>query len=141
MAGTRYTTFVADEYLYAEDLEGEFNNILVTSDQLIGTPRSANWDMNSYAILMDDDQDSTLSASVDDRLDVKLSGTTLFRFDGTVSTPVCGMEFVAGATGDGVTLTAISGTDTNVDLHLNGAGTGEVKANGMAVNFLIMQVF
>lgn len=112
------------EVLTASDLNAEFNNILNNALSLI-SPLSGTLDANGNEIVLDADADSSITVDTDDRLDVKLSGTDLFRFNGTVTTPVNGIDFVASATGV-ATHAIATGTDTNIDLELRSKGSGDV---------------
>jgi len=139
---TRAKTWVEDEILTADALNAEFDNIITTGDQLIGTPRSTSFDMNGQQILMDDNQNTSISASVDDRIDFKIGGGVgIFRFDGTVVTPVNGLDFVAGDTENDVEIQVTSASDTDVDVNVVPLGAGNLKVDGVAVNFLTYQVF
>lgn len=142
MAGARVKIWIDDEVLSASDLNAEFTNILTTSDQLIGNPRTTALDMDRYELTLDQDGDTGIISDTDDRIDLKLSGSDLFRFDGTVTTPVQGLDFVAGDTGTDVSVQAAgSAADTNVSIDIVPLGTGDLKADGVAVNFLTYQVF
>jgi len=129
MALSASKTWVAGEVLTASDLNGEFSNIYSNGEDL-GWPATKAKDLDGQQFTLDADGDSTLTADTDDRVDIALSGTDLFRFDGTATTPVNGLDFVAGATGTAVSIEAVSGTDSNVNIELTPLGTGTVTING-----------
>lgn len=140
MAITRLKTWVEDEELSADDLNGEFNNIVTTGDQLIGTPRSAAFDLNAQELILDADQDTAIVSDTDDRVDVKCGGTDLFRFDGTTASSVNGIDFVAAATGVDAAIQAGVG-DATANLNLAPKSTGSVGANGLELSPLAFQFF
>ena len=86
MAQTRLKTWI-DEFLTAADLNGEFDNILTTGDQSIGTPRTALWDMNDQRLDLDADNDTSIRASSDDVITFEINSVDLFAFDGTAASP------------------------------------------------------
>ena len=139
MAGTRLYVFLADTTLTADQLNNEFNNILSTSDQLIGTPRSASFDINAQELIMDLDGDSSFQASTDDRLDLKLGNTALFYW-GTVTSAVNGVTSVAAITAEAPEIQA-TGTDTNISLDIVPKGTGDLQVNGGSMSPLAWQVY
>ena len=126
MALARVRTWVAGEVLTASDLNAEFNSILNNPIDL-WSPAAKAADMNGFELIMDADADSSLTADTDDRLDVRLSAVDLFRFDGTVASPVNGLNFIAGATGTRAVIdSGITGADANIGLTLLASGTGPV---------------
>jgi len=133
MAVTAAKTFVAGEVLTASDLNAEFTNVY-SNGETLGWPATVAKDFDGNSITLDSDADSSLTADTDDRLDLALSGTDLFRWDGTVSTPVNGIDFVAAATGVAPKVRPYSGTDTNVNLNLVGLGTGHVQVHGRPID-------
>lgn len=131
MALSALHVWIANEILFASDLNAEFAN-LYTSGEDLSTPATKIHDMNGFEITMDADGDSALLADTDDRLDIKLSGVRLFRFDGTVATPVNGLDFVGSATGVDVVIRP-QGSDANIDLDIQAKGTGSVLIQGSPV--------
>lgn len=123
MAIGRVKTWIV-EVLTAADLNAEFNNIINNALSLI-SPLTGTLDANGNEIVLDADADTSITADTDDRIDFRLSGADLFRMDGTVTTPVNGINFVASATGVAVHALAL-GTDTNIDLELRSKGSGDV---------------
>ncbi len=89
--------------------------------------------MDGKSLLLDSDADSHFTADTDDRLDLALAGVDLFRWDGTVATPVNGLDWVASATGVAVQVKA-TGTDTNISIDLVPKGTGKILNNGQAIS-------
>lgn len=124
MAVGRVKTWIAGEVLTASDLNAEFNNILNNASDL-ANPLTKALDMNGFELILDANADTSITADTDDRIDLKLSGTDLFQFDGTTTTPINGINFVASATGVAVHQIAF-GTDTNIDLELRSKGSGDV---------------
>ncbi|MEE8607219.1 MAG: hypothetical protein V3S55_06435 [Nitrospiraceae bacterium] len=121
----------------ASDLNGEFNNIVNNGEDL-GWPATKSKDLDGQSLLLDSDADSHLTADTDDRLDLALAGTDLFRFDGTATTPVNGIDFIARATGSPATIQA-QGSDSNVALDIRDDNGNELlvfAAVGSAVNDL-----
>lgn len=127
MAVSPLKTWVAGEVLTASDLNAEFLNVY-GGGQDLGWPAEEAKDFNGFELILDVDGDTSITADTDDRIDLKLSGADLFRFDATVTTPVNGMDFIAAATGSDPSITVV-GSDTNVDLNLVAKGTGIVKSN------------
>lgn len=66
---------------------------------------------------LDADLDSSLTVDTDDRLDIKLQGQDLFRFDGTAASAVNGADFVAAATGSPFRVLA-QGSDTDIGIDI-----------------------
>jgi len=127
MAVTALKTFSAGEVLTASDLNGEFLNVYNNGESL-GWPATTGKDFNGNVLTLDTDGDSTLTSDTDDRVDMALSGTDLFRWDGTVATPVNGFDFIAAAASSAPSITAV-GSDTNIDVDLVPKGTGLVTSN------------
>ncbi len=71
---------------------------------------------------LDADNDTSITADTDDRIDFKLQGTDLFRFDGTASTPVNGLDFIATATGSPTEIKATGDTNSGIDIRPRGTG-------------------
>lgn len=130
MALGRVKTWIA-EVLTASDLNAEFNNILNNALSLI-SPLTGTLDANGNEIVLDADADTSITADTDDRLDLKLSGTDLFRFDGTATTPVNGFDFIASAAASEPSVTAV-GSDTDISVNLVPKGTGRVTSTGTEV--------
>ncbi len=131
MAVSRLKTWASNEVLTSSDLNAEFNNIL-NNDSSLGWPATANKDLDGYQLILDGDADSYLVASTDDRLDIRLGGSTLFRLDGTVATPVNGLDFIASAAGSAVRMTAV-GSDTDISINLVPKGAGVLQVGGSSI--------
>jgi hypothetical protein len=127
-------TWIAGEILFASDLNAEFANILTNGEDL-GTPASKVHDMNGFELVLDADGDTGVLADTDDRIDFRLSGVDLFRWDATVATPVNGIDFVASATTVDVVIRP-QGSDANIDLDLRAKGAGGVLIESAPVPFL-----
>jgi len=122
MALSRVKTWVSGEVLTASDLNAEFNNILNNARSLI-SPLTGTLDMDGYELILDGDADTSLTADTDDRVDVRLGGVDLFRFDGTAASLVNGIDFIGAATSARPRVVVV-GSDTNVGLALRPKGTG-----------------
>jgi len=134
MAVSSSKTWVAGEVLTASDLNAEFVNIL-SNGQTIGFPRTSEADFNGQVIWLDADKDSSLTSDTDDRADLALSGTDLFRWDGTAATPVNGFDWVASIAGSAPAMVAV-GSDTNIDIELTPKGTGVATSGGTRILLL-----
>ena len=134
-------TWIAGEVLFASDLNAEFANIYGNGESL-STPATAAHLMAGYELTLDADGDSGIVADTDDRIDLKLQGSDLFRFDGSVASVLNGLDFIASATGVGVSITAV-GTDTDIDIDIEPKGAGEVGFGGTYPDdvFLTARVF
>ena len=131
MAISPFKTWIAGEVLSASDLNSSFSQITNNALTLI-SPLTAALDVDGKEIVLDGDADSSFTMDTDDRLDLKLQGQDLFRWDGTVVSPVNGMDFIASATGVAVKFTAV-GTDSNIDINLVPKGTGRLQENGVDI--------
>ncbi len=134
MALSASKTWVAGEVLTASDLNGEFSNIYGNGEDL-GWPATKTKALAGQTLTLDSDGDSSLEAGTDDRLDLSLNGTALFRWDGTVATPVNGLDFVAAAAASEPAIVAV-GSDTDIDIELTPKGTGNVTQGGTRVLLL-----
>ncbi len=79
MALSEVKSWIEGETLTASDLNAEFDNIY-NNQQSLGTPRTAAWDMDGQELIFDADGDTTIHASTDDQIDVKIAGADDFRF-------------------------------------------------------------
>ena len=122
MALSRQKTWVSAEVLTASDLNAEFDNILNNPVSLL-SPLVSGLDMDGQTLTIDSDADSTLRATADDLVALRLQGFDAFIFDGDVSTPVNGLTFTSSATGVAPNITA-QGTDSNIGITLVPKGTG-----------------
>lgn len=125
MALARVKTWSAGEVLLASDLNSEFNNILNNARSLI-SPLTGSLDMDGFELIMDGDADSSLTADTDDRLDVRLGGVDVFRFDGTTASVVNGIDFIGTVTGTRPRLVATGDTNTGISIRAKGTSTGAV---------------
>lgn len=128
MALSRSKTWVSGEILTASDQNAEFNNILNNALSLI-SPLTGALDFNGNELILDSDADTSITADTDDRIDFRLSGADLFRMDGTATTPVNGLDWVASATGSAVQVQAV-GSDTDITINLVSKGSGTIQTNG-----------
>lgn len=138
MALSASKTWVAGEVLTASDLNGEFTNIY-GGGQTIGFPRTAEADFNGQVLWLDAGKSSSFTADTDNKLDLALAGTDLYQWDGTGTTPVTGLKYVAGATGVATQIQGYSGTDTNVSIDLVPKGSGDVLINGSPIGSTVLR--
>jgi len=124
VAISRIKIWSAGEVLLASDLNGEFNNIILAGTDLV-FPAGKALSMAGFAINLDPLGTSSISASVNGRIDLALAGTTLFRFN-TVASAVNGIDLTASATLNPVTV-APFGSDTDIGWNLNAKGAGRVN--------------
>lgn len=129
MAVSATKTYSAAEVLTATDLNLSFTEVTDRGEDL-GWPATKAKDFDGQPMVLDADADSRITAAVDDRIDLMLGGRTLFRFDGTGSTPVNGFDFIGQASGTAPTITAFSGTEFHVDINLVSKGTGVNQLSG-----------
>lgn len=131
MAVSKYKTFIAGEVLTAADLNASLDQVF-DNGQDISFPRTEAADFDGFELILDADADSSITVDTDDRLDIRLRGTDLFRFDGaTGGTTVNGLDFIASAAGAAVQLATV-GADTDVPLNLVTKGTGALQWDGTA---------
>lgn len=128
MALSRIKTWIAEVLTYS-DLNAEFDNIINNGAGSLSSPRTASFDMNGLALILDADGDTYVQAGTDDIVDFYGQTTLLFRVDMSVSTPVNGMTFLASATGSDVKIVA-RGSDTNINIDIVPKGSGVLKVNG-----------
>ena len=124
MAVSRVKTFVADETATASDINAEFNNLINNGEDL-AWPATKAKDLDGQQLIFDADADSYFVVTVDDRVDLFLAGTSLFRWDGTVATPVNGLDWVASAANNAVQIQAV-GSDNNISINIVPKGTGNL---------------
>lgn len=139
MALSAVKTWIAAEVLYASDLNAEFANLYNNGENLC-TPATKAHDMNGYELTLDADGDTGIVSDTDDRVDLKIQGADLFRFDGTTATSVNGLDFQASDTTNDVVVIA-QGTDTNIDVDIQAKGDGIVFIDGAPGGCLAAQVF
>ena len=139
MALSAVKTWIAAEVLYASDLNAEFANIYNNGENL-STPATKAHDMNGYELTLDADGDTGIVADTDDRVDLKIQGADLFRFDGTTATSVNGLDFQASDTTNDVVVIG-QGSDSNIDIDVQAKGDGIVFIDGAPGGSLAAQVF
>ena len=131
MAISVFKTFVAGEVLTASDLNSSLVQI-TSGGQSIGSPRTASFDMDGQALIMDADGDTQFQAGSDDVVELTMQGQVLFTWDGDVATAINGIRWTGSAAGVAVGILA-QGDDTNIDLSIDGKGTGQVIVDGIRV--------
>lgn len=135
MAIGRVKTWIAEILTFA-DLNAEFDNIINNGQDLV-FPATKSVDLNGFELILDSDGDTSITADTDDRIDFRASGADLFRMDGTVTTPINGVNFVASATGVAVHMIAM-GADTNINLEIRSKGSGDVVLTDDSGNEIIV---
>ena len=70
MGITAAKTFIAGEVLTAADLNKMNTNIL-NQQQLIGQPRTENFDMDRYRLILDQNGDTSMRADTADQIDIR----------------------------------------------------------------------
>ena len=78
MALSRVKTWIAGEILSAADLNAEFNNILSNADSLF-SPLTGTLDLDGNELILDSDGDTSITASVDDQIDIRVGGADDFQ--------------------------------------------------------------
>ena len=122
-------TWVANEILFAADLNAEFAN-LYTSGEDLSTPATKAHDMDGNVIVLDADGDTKIGAdATDDRIDLILQNVRLFRFDGATASVVNGWTTTATIAGSTPTLAA-QGSDTDIGIDIRGKGAGRITIDG-----------
>ncbi len=119
MAVSRTKTWVAAETLTASDLNAEFNGILNNGEDL-AWPATKAKDLDGQELILDADADTSLTASVDDQIDIRIGGTDVGHWIST------GLMVAAGAS------VAPDGT-----LHVHTATAGSVTADSAADDLVI----
>ena len=133
MAVTVFKTFSAGEILTASDLNSSFTQITDNGEDL-GWPATKAKDLDGNELILDADGDTGITADTDDRIDLKLQGQDLFKFDGTTASAVDGLTFGAVATGSPSTVTVTAqGSSTNINLNLVPKGSGTAQNDGAAI--------
>ena len=129
-------TWVAGEVLTASDLNTELVRIYTNAgsgSQSLCWPATSSKDFDGNILKLDVDGDTTLTAgTLDDRLDLALQNVLLFRWDGTTSVPVTGLDFIAGATTVAVQIKATGETNTSINLVPVGTGTAQIEGDEIA---------
>lgn len=122
MPVSKFKTWTSGEVLTASDLNSSFDQVFNNGEDL-GWPATKAKDLDGFELTLDSDGDSGIVADTDDRTDIKLSGVDLFRFDGTTTSPVNGLDFIAAATGSDPYVVP-QGSDSNINMVLVPKGTG-----------------
>jgi len=134
MAIQAYKTFIAGEILTASDLNSSFTQVFSNGEDL-GWPATKAKALAGNSLTLDSDGNTHFTADTNNLLDLAISGTDLYDWDGTVTSPVNGLKFTATATGVSTKITAKSATDTNIDIDIVPKGTGRLTEN--AVNVIL----
>lgn len=93
MSISRVKTWVK-EVLTFSDLNDEFNNILNNPIDL-WTPAAKAVDFNAQELILDDDQDTSITADTDDQIDFKVGGSDVMILTSTDLT-INGRSLVSG---------------------------------------------
>ena len=131
MSVSRIKVWISGEILTASALNSEVSNILDNGEDL-GWPATKTKDMDGQELILDSDGDTSITGDIDDRIDFRLSGSDLFRLDGTVATPVNGLDWIASAAGNAVQVKAV-GSDSNISINLVPKGNGRVQEDGVNI--------
>ncbi len=126
MAVTQTKTYAAGEILTDTDLNASLTNMTDNGEDL-AWPATKAKDLNGQELTLDADGDTGIVSDTDDRVDLRVQAVDLFRFDGTVASPVTGIDFTAGATGVAPIIQP-QGTDTIIDISIQPKG-GHASAN------------
>lgn len=130
MAVTVFKTWSSGEVLTASDLNSSFSQIVNNGEDL-GWPASKLKDLNGFELVLDSDGDTSITADTDDRIDFRLGGVDVFKFDGTTTSVVNGLTFTGTAAGaaetDGPEISAV-GSDTDIAIKLTTKGAGNIVA-------------
>jgi len=131
MAVTPFKTFAVLEVLTHTDLNSSFSKIFDNGEDL-AWPATKAKDMNAQELILDDDEDTSITADTDDQIDLRLGGVDLFNFNGATASVVNGLTFTGAASGSATTITATSSgsTDANVSINWVTVGTGVLQSNG-----------
>lgn len=129
MSFGRSTVWAEGEVLTATALNAEFDAI-VTAGNEFNWPATENRSMDGFALLLDDNGDTLMKASVDDRIDFVSQGGFVFQIDATVTSVNNGLVLIGSANGTEVVLKTIAGSDSNVHLDLQTIGTGILAHDG-----------
>lgn len=132
MAGSASQVWQANQLVNDTDMNGLETNIFVTHDQNIGNPRTSSFDMDANELILDADQDTTITSDTDDRIDLKLGGVDVFRFDGATASVVNGYDFIGTIAGVPPTITMV-GADTDVSLNIVPKGAGTLQVSGVTI--------
>lgn len=127
MALSQLTTWVKQTLTF-QALNAEFANIYNNPMSLI-SPITGNLDLDGNSLIIDADADTSLVGSTDDTIHITMGGALVFIFDGTTSSLVNGLKFVASATGNAVQIQGY-GSDTDIDVDVVPKGDGLFKVGG-----------
>ena len=130
MAVTQFKTYIAGEVLTASDLNSSLTRITDNGEDL-AWPATKAKDLNGQELILDADGDTGILADTDDRIDFRIQNVDLFRFDGSVSSVVNGLDFTASISGGAVVIQP-QGSDTIIDISI-------IPKGGHASGNLILQ--
>ena len=94
-------------------------------------------DLNGVELILDADQDTSITADTDDQIDIKISGADDFRFTANTFTALAGSGIVVPDGGLTFGSTAISATAAEINLIDGGTSTGTTAvadADGIITN-------
>ena len=122
MAITVYKTFASGEILTAADLNSSFSQIVNNGADLV-FPITEAADFDGYEVILDADQDTSITSDTDDQIDYKLGGTDYFRMTvgGFIAVAAAIVE-AEGAAVASATTTDIWANDGNT-VHITGTTT------------------
>lgn len=125
MSLSPFKTFSPGEILTASDLNSSFSHI-TTNGESLGWPATVAKDLDGQSLILDSGGTSKFQAGTNNILTLTLNATSLFVWNGATASVVNGVTTTAAITGAGPTISA-TGSDTNIDLLLQGKGTGKVR--------------
>lgn len=128
MAVSASKTFVGGQPLLASELNALQAVYTSTAGQSVSFPRTAAAAMAGQDLTLDSNGTSLFRGSTNNTLRLLLNAIELYTWDGTVSSPVNGIKYVAKATGTAPTI-EVQG-DANRNLNLVPKGTGQLEIGG-----------
>lgn len=122
-------TWVAGEVLTASDLNSEFSNIYTNGEDL-SWPATKTKDFNSQILQLA--SGVTIKCITTDLIEFTMDSDVLIRMDGTVASPVTGLDFIAGATTVAPQIKATGETDVSINWVPIGTGTVQIEGDEVA---------
>lgn len=117
MAVSPYKTFIAGEVLTASDLNASFSQIFDNAASL-AWPATTSRDFDGNALILDADQDTSITADTDDQIDFRVGGSDRFvmQIDSTVPDFRAQWDDAGAATGPYITFYRNSSSPAAEDL-------------------------
>lgn len=127
-------TFLASATGAAVQIKGQGSDAAI--DILLDPKGTGVVDLDGATLTIDADADTTLRATADDVVALRLQGVDSFIFDGDVASPTNGLTFTTTATGGHPSITA-QGSDTNINVEVIGKGTGGLRVTAGTQGILL----